>query len=45
MSQTPLNNHSAPYEMNNRIFITGGASGLGKAIALKYAQQGYWQIR
>ena len=24
-----------------RIFITGGASGLGKAIALKYAQQGY----
>ncbi len=24
-----------------RIFITGGASGLGKAIAFKYAQQGY----
>jgi NAD(P)-dependent dehydrogenase (short-subunit alcohol dehydrogenase family) len=24
-----------------RIFITGGASGLGKAIALKYAQAGY----
>jgi NAD(P)-dependent dehydrogenase (short-subunit alcohol dehydrogenase family) len=24
-----------------RIFITGGASGLGKAIALKYAAQGY----
>jgi len=26
---------------NKRVFITGGASGLGKAIALKYAQQGY----
>ncbi len=26
---------------NKRIFITGGASGLGKAVAIKYAKQGY----
>ncbi|MBT1449338.1 SDR family oxidoreductase [Glaciecola sp. XM2] len=27
--------------INKRIFITGGASGLGKAIAIHYAKQGY----
>jgi len=27
--------------MNKRIFITGGASGLGKSIAYKYAKEGY----
>ena len=32
--------NAAPSD-KKRIFITGGASGLGKAIALKYAQQGY----
>ncbi|MEZ5009933.1 MAG: SDR family oxidoreductase [Chitinophagales bacterium] len=26
---------------NKRVFITGGASGLGKALALKYAKEGY----
>jgi len=34
--------NSQPESRNEkRIFITGGASGLGKAIALKYAKQGY----
>jgi len=28
-------------DSHKRVFITGGASGLGRAIALKYAQQGY----
>ena len=30
-----------PPTTNKRIFITGGASGLGRAIAFKYAKQGY----
>ena len=30
-----------PPTNNKRIFITGGASGLGRAIAFKYAKQGY----
>ncbi len=32
---------SAEINQNKRIFITGGASGLGKAIAVKYASEGY----
>ena len=28
-------------ERSKRVFITGGASGLGRAIALRYAQDGY----
>lgn len=29
--------------MNNRVFITGGASGLGQALALRYARDG-WDV-
>jgi len=29
--------------MNNRVFITGGASGLGQALALHYARDG-WDV-
>jgi NAD(P)-dependent dehydrogenase (short-subunit alcohol dehydrogenase family) len=32
---------STSYQLAPRIFITGGASGLGKAIALKFARKGY----
>ncbi len=39
MSSTHLTNKSK--QTNNRIFITGGASGLGKAVAFKYAKHGY----
>lgn len=36
-----MSDSNAVSPSQKRIFITGGASGLGKAIALKYAQQGY----
>ena len=37
----PNKNQQSQTQGQQRIFITGGASGLGKAIAIKYAEQGY----